>query len=97
DAGMRALARSTTLVDLTELIAEKVPARPDLIEAATIRFRERRPPLADRPPPLPASVAQSRVVGQGDEDALVRAILANPWDTLARSAYADWFEEQGKP
>ncbi len=28
-----------------------------------------------------------------DEDGLVRAILADPWDGLARSAYADWLEE----
>jgi uncharacterized protein (TIGR02996 family) len=32
-----------------------------------------------------------------DEDGLVRAVLANPHDRLARSAYADWLEEQGKP
>jgi uncharacterized protein (TIGR02996 family) len=32
-----------------------------------------------------------------DEDGLVRAVLANPHDGLARSAYADWLEEQGKP
>lgn len=32
-----------------------------------------------------------------DEEALVRAIWADPWDDLARSAYADWLEEHGKP
>ncbi len=32
-----------------------------------------------------------------DEDGLVRAILADPWDELARAAYADWLEEQGAP
>jgi uncharacterized protein (TIGR02996 family) len=32
-----------------------------------------------------------------DENGLVRAILIDPWDRLARSAYADWLEEQGKP
>src|SRR5262245_55729356 len=32
----------------------------------------------------------------GDEDFLVCAILADPHDELARSAYADWFEERGK-
>jgi uncharacterized protein (TIGR02996 family) len=32
-----------------------------------------------------------------DEDGLVRAILADPHDLLATSAYADWLEERGKP
>ncbi len=32
-----------------------------------------------------------------DGDALVRAILCDPHDTLARTAYADWLEEQGAP
>ncbi len=32
-----------------------------------------------------------------DEDGLIRAILADPHDTLARAAYADWLEERGKP
>src|SRR5262249_30993598 len=31
-----------------------------------------------------------------DEEGLVRAILADPWDDLARSAYGDWLEEQGQ-
>src|SRR5262245_46871657 len=35
--------------------------------------------------------------GSADEDGLVRAILADPHDGLARSAYADWLEERGKP
>jgi uncharacterized protein (TIGR02996 family) len=36
-------------------------------------------------------------VGDVDEDGLVRAILADPWDDVARSVYADWLEEQGAP
>jgi uncharacterized protein (TIGR02996 family) len=32
-----------------------------------------------------------------DEDALVREIIADPWDALARSVYADWLDENGKP
>jgi uncharacterized protein (TIGR02996 family) len=31
-----------------------------------------------------------------DEDGLVRAVIADPWDELSRSAYADWLEEQGE-
>jgi uncharacterized protein (TIGR02996 family) len=34
-------------------------------------------------------------VGPVDEDGLVRALLADPHDELARAAYADWLEEQG--
>jgi len=32
-----------------------------------------------------------------DEDALVRAILADPRDDLTRDVYADWLEEHGRP
>jgi uncharacterized protein (TIGR02996 family) len=32
-----------------------------------------------------------------DEEGLVRALLADPWDGLARSAYGDWLEENGRP
>jgi uncharacterized protein (TIGR02996 family) len=31
-----------------------------------------------------------------DEDGLVRALLADPWDELARSAYADWLDDHGE-
>ncbi len=30
-----------------------------------------------------------------DEDGLFRAVLADPWDALARGVYADWMEERG--
>ncbi len=32
-----------------------------------------------------------------DEEALLRAVLGDPGDVLARGAYADWLEEQGQP
>jgi uncharacterized protein (TIGR02996 family) len=35
------------------------------------------------------------VTMSADEDGLVRALLADPWDELARNAYADWLEENG--
>jgi uncharacterized protein (TIGR02996 family) len=38
---------------------------------------------------------QERPSIAADEAGLIRAILADPWDDLARSAYADWLEEQG--
>jgi uncharacterized protein (TIGR02996 family) len=41
-------------------------------------------------PPVP-------LVGKADEDGLIRAIWADPWDDLARAAHADWLEEQGNP
>jgi uncharacterized protein (TIGR02996 family) len=43
--------------------------------------------------PLPSA----RAVGEADEDGLVRAILADPWDDLARNVYADWLEENNSP
>jgi uncharacterized protein (TIGR02996 family) len=38
---------------------------------------------------------QERPSMAADEVGLMRAVLADPWDELARSAYADWLEEQG--
>ncbi len=35
--------------------------------------------------------------GTADEDALVREILADPSDAVARSVYADWLEDNGRP
>jgi uncharacterized protein (TIGR02996 family) len=43
------------------------------------------------------AAAAAEVIGSAEEDGLVRAILADPRDALARNAYADWLEEQGKP
>jgi uncharacterized protein (TIGR02996 family) len=89
DAGMRALAGA----GIAELRCAGNPAAPALIEAAETG---KAPPPEAVPRPIPAAQA-GKVVGPADEDALVRAILADPWDELARAAYADWLEEQGKP
>lgn len=32
-----------------------------------------------------------------DEDGLVRALFADPWDELARNAYADWLDDHDAP
>jgi uncharacterized protein (TIGR02996 family) len=37
------------------------------------------------------------MTADADEDALVREILADPWDELARNVYADWLEDHGRP
>jgi uncharacterized protein (TIGR02996 family) len=99
DAGMRALGRSETLTSLRYLYTHGNPARPDLAQQVADRFRNQLPPIPDpdeeAKPPVP--VPPGEVVGQVEEDGLVRAILADPWDELARSAYADWLDEQGSP
>jgi uncharacterized protein (TIGR02996 family) len=92
DAGMRALAGPGVLPALEELDAQDNPARVALIEAAEKRTAP--PPEEVRPAAVAAAV---EVRGAADEDGLVRALLAAPWDDLARAAYADWLEEQGKP
>jgi uncharacterized protein (TIGR02996 family) len=96
DRAMEALGRSTSLPNLAELTAETTTARPVLVGAVVARFRDGLPPL--EPAPVAAvAAAPSHTIGQTDEDALVRAILADPYDELARAAYADWLEERGKP
>jgi uncharacterized protein (TIGR02996 family) len=96
DAGMTALGRSTSLPALTELVTTDVAAFPALADSVSARFRERRPPLAIVTA-APAHVAPVATAGDADEDGLVRALLADPRDPLARSGYADWLEEHGKP
>jgi len=101
DAGMMALGRSASLSNVARFGGIRNPARPAVVEAVEGRFRERRPPLVDEPPAPPSApavaAAPPMVIGAAEEDGLVRAILADPRETLARSAYADWLEEQGKP
>jgi uncharacterized protein (TIGR02996 family) len=100
DAGMMALGRSRVLANLTELVAGENPARPDLVARVTRRFSERQPPLQDEAVLQPAPTApavQAEVIGSAEEDGLVRAILADPRDAVARNAYADWLEEHDKP
>jgi uncharacterized protein (TIGR02996 family) len=89
NTGLRAVAGA----GVAELHCHGNPADGPIIEA--VESGKLLPPEAT-PKPVPvASLAQ--VVGPADEDALVRAILADPFDDLARAAYADWLEEQGKP
>jgi uncharacterized protein (TIGR02996 family) len=97
DAGLTALGRSTSLPALTELITKGTPASTALADAVSARFRDRGPPLVIVAPGPPVPIAPVVTVGDADEDGLVRAVLADPYDGLARSAYADWLEEQGKP
>ncbi len=99
DAGMMALGRSRVLSSLRDFQGKENPARPAVIDAVTRRFREGLPPLTDGPaaPAEAVAAAPAAVIGVAEEDGLVRAILADPRDVLARSAYADWLEEQGKP
>jgi uncharacterized protein (TIGR02996 family) len=42
-------------------------------------------------------VPPAPLLGTVDEDGLVRAIWADPFDEVPRLAYADWLDEQGKP
>lgn len=46
---------------------------------------------------MPTESDSRRLRGGADEDALVQDILADPWDQLARSVYADWLEDHGRP
>jgi uncharacterized protein (TIGR02996 family) len=43
------------------------------------------------------STEPDRPARDADEDALVRAVLADPYDTLARNVYADWLEDHARP
>jgi uncharacterized protein (TIGR02996 family) len=102
DAGMMALGRSAALSHLRSLTATANPARPAVLTAVKDRFEQGHPPLTEEPPrpaPLPAEPLRDAgpAVGQADEDGLVREILADPRDELARSVYADWLEENGSP
>src|SRR5262249_14221425 len=62
------------------------------------RFRQGGSPVEEAvPQPLPAVATSAPLVGEADEDGLVRAIWADPFDETARLVYADRLEEQGKP
>jgi uncharacterized protein (TIGR02996 family) len=97
DVGMRALGRSETLIALSYLYTHDNPARPELSRQVAERFLKQLPPLPDEAPKPAVAIPPGGAIGQADEDGLVRAILADPWDELARNAYADRLEEQGKP
>ncbi|MBY0231819.1 MAG: TIGR02996 domain-containing protein, partial [Gemmataceae bacterium] len=99
-AGAESLGGSRVLRSLGTLELDGNPAPPLVRQAAEARYRPDAPPLAAMPafaepasPPAPSAP----VVGDADEDGLVRAILVEPWDDLHRSAYADWLDEQGLP
>ncbi len=96
-AGVRALGRSRTLPNLRHLDLHENPAPAELRAAVEARFRDGLPPLEDasEPRPLPAVPLPSvPVIGEAAEDGLVRAILADPWDELARNVYSDWLEDR---
>jgi uncharacterized protein (TIGR02996 family) len=99
EAGVLALGQSRSLRALKRLNLWHNPAPPALVKAAEERFREGKPPLEELPtiPATPAPMVDAPVVGDADEDGLVRAIWADPWDEVARNVYADWLEEKGKP
>jgi uncharacterized protein (TIGR02996 family) len=98
DAGMRSLGQAVTLTSLRCLYTRSNPARPELAEQVADRFRYQLPPLPDEQPrPAARIIPPGQAVGDADEDGLVRAILADPWDGLARFAYADWLEENDSP
>ncbi len=88
DVGMRTLAEAGV-----RPLCQGNPASAALIKAS----ESGKAPPPEKTPAAPREAARVEAVGPRDEDGLVRAILADPWDDLARSAYADWLEEQGKP
>jgi uncharacterized protein (TIGR02996 family) len=88
DDGMRALVAVPGLT----IKCQHNPASEALIQA----IESGQAPPAELVTAAPVS-APAGIVGPADEDALVRALLADPRDELARSAYADWLEEHGKP
>jgi uncharacterized protein (TIGR02996 family) len=96
-AGAAAFARSKKLPRLRSLNLDSNPAPAPLIEAVQARFRDGGPAFEYVPPAPAAPVAAPSApqVGEADEDGLIRAIWADPYDDVARSVYADWLEEQG--
>jgi uncharacterized protein (TIGR02996 family) len=98
-AGAAALGRSTRLPKLRNLSLTRCPAPAALIELVETRFHNALPPVEEAAPaPVPAVVAPSApLIGEADEDGLLRAIWADPFDEVAPQVYADWLEEQGKP
>ncbi len=98
-AGVAALGRSGRLTSLHALSLTFNPAPGPFIEAVTARFRDGGPPVQEEAPP-PAVVVEAPsapMIGVADEDGLVRAIWADPFDEVPRLVYADWLEEQGRP
>ena len=97
--GVAALGRSDWLASLRALSLAHNPAPTGFAATVEGRFREGGPPVEEAPvaPALPVAVVDVPVVGADEENALVRAIWADPYDDLARNVYADWLEEQGKP
>ncbi|HEY1186816.1 MAG TPA: TIGR02996 domain-containing protein [Gemmata sp.] len=96
-AGVAALGRTTQLPNLRRLTLAQNPAPPGFIAEVEARFRENGPPVEESPaaPAQPAPPADAPTIGTVEENALVRAIWADPYDDLARQVYADWLEEQG--
>lgn len=98
-AGVTALGQSTSLPRLRILRLEDNPSPQHLIQQVEERFRTGDPPVApSAPTPLPAvALPSAPVVGDADEDGLVRAIWADPFNESARAVYADWLDDQGSP
>src|SRR5262249_23382932 len=97
-AGVAALARSEALPRLRELRLANVPAPEHLVQAVEARYRSGGPPFEHAPPAVaPLAAPSAPLIGHPDEDGLVRAIWADPFDEVARRVYADWLEEQSSP
>jgi uncharacterized protein (TIGR02996 family) len=98
-AGVAAFGRSTALGRLRALRLHGNPAPEGLVQMVEQRFRTGGPPVEPAPPKsLPAVPAPSApLIGDADEDGLVRTIWADPFDDAAQAVYADWLEEHGSP
>jgi uncharacterized protein (TIGR02996 family) len=97
-SGVSALGRSEALPRLRQLHLAYNPAPAALLQAVETRFRKGGPPLEETLPAEPACPApDAPTVGDADEDGLIRAIWADPFDELPRRVYADWLQEQGLP
>jgi uncharacterized protein (TIGR02996 family) len=97
-AGINALGRTESLPRLRTTFLHNNPAPDALIEAVQVRFREGGPPLEETAPApaLPVAASPSAPqIGEADEDGLVRAIWADPFDEVPRLVYADWLDERG--
>ncbi len=96
--GVAAFGRSVSLPGLHSLTLTYNPAPEAIIKLVEARYREGGPPVEEAPAPSRAVPAPSApVIGDADEDGLIRAIWADPWDETARLVYADWLEERGSP
>jgi uncharacterized protein (TIGR02996 family) len=98
-AGVVALGRSERLPSLRSLSLAHNPTAPALIEAVVARFRDGGPPIEDvaaTPVPAPSPGPSAPLVGDAEEDGLMRAIWADTSDEVSRLVYADWLEERGE-